>query len=49
MKTFYFKIIRKPYTYPLIFKRDADSWQSVLLEFPDAIEIDQTDIMSRPL
>ncbi len=46
--TFYFQIIRQPYTYPLILKREVDIWDEVLAEFPDAIEVDQMDIMSRP-
>ena len=38
--TVYFKIIRKPYTYPLTFKRHgenrADVIRQILTEFPDA-------------
>lgn len=36
--TFYFTIERKPYTVPLHFKRDVDTWEEVLAEFPDAVQ-----------
>jgi len=37
MTTFYFTIIRAPYDVPLVIKREADSWDEVLAEFPDAV------------
>ena len=39
MKTFMFKLVRKPYTHPLILKRFVNNWDAVLKEFPDAVYI----------
>ena len=41
MKTYYFKLIRKPFTYPLVLKRICFKWEDVILEFPDAILIER--------
>lgn len=41
MKTFIFKIVRAPYSVPLVLKRNASDWEEVLKEFPDAIYINE--------